>query len=342
MAQTRKRSSKASFNKTRKSSKKSALNKVEEKQVDSKIKSAIRKNNTLKYFNANSSDNGVAPKTSTVSNKNEVSVIGFSSTTEFSSTSPSAALKYGQQDIYPLYLSRPFPSTGGTTAANQQSMDGQNCLPKMAKSIFSIERVAYAVEDDDEGLLKQKASRSLPISYRIIKVAFKNVAGTTQTINPNIDLFRSVIGQEKGIDSDDFDRLDCKYAKINTDKYTKLMDIQGTISQNNIITPVIHPRTSGNATNAFAQKNGKSHMDLTVNFQLSSRKNGKMFYIDPNVVGSNAMKSPTSGGTRQMLFIHTWYDNGHNLLGGTGQGTAPDENDLQIKNRSMSAFIDTA
>ncbi len=339
MAQTRKRSSKASFNKTRKTSKKLALNKVEEKQVDSKIKTAIRKNNTLKYFNANSSDNGVFPKPSTVSNKTEVSVIGFSSTTEFSSTSPDSALKYGQQDIYPLYLSRPFANTGGTTETQQQSMDGQNCLPKMAKSIFSIERVAYNVGGDSSLTLLPKMARSLPISYRIIKVAFKNVAGTTQTINPNLDLFRSVIGQEKGIDSDDFDRLDCKYAKLNTDKYTKLMDIQGTLNQNNIITPSAFHNVN---TNIVSQKNGKSHMDLTVNFQLSSRKNGKMFYIDPNVVGAGAMKSPTSGGTRQMLFIHTWYDNGHNLLGGTDQPDAPDENDIQIKNRSMSAFIDTA
>ena len=316
------------------------LNKVENKQVDSKIKSAIRNNNTLKYFHANSSDNAQSPNVSSVSDKQEVSVIGYSSTTEFDNVSPATALKYGQQDLYPMYMTRPFGATATGLGESEQALDGQNVLPKVARAQFSIERVGYTVSPDGSVPTDLFAARSLPISYRIIKVDFKSVTGTTQTSNPNVDLFISTTGQEKGIDSNAFDRLDCKYARINTKKYTKLMDIQGTINQNNIFTPTSLP--SDMTTDIITGKNGKSFMDLVVNFQLSERKNGKLFYSKPNATGADKPNGSTSGSKRQMLFYHFWYDNGHLLLGGAGQPVAPVAADLQIKVRCESAFVDTA
>lgn len=335
MAQTRKNRP-TSARKTRKV----GLNKTEKKQVESKIKSAIRQNNTLKYFNANSSDNAQSPNVSSVSDKQEVSVIGYSSTTEFDNTSPGTALKYGQQDLYPLYMTRPFGNTATGVGLKNQALEGQHCLPKVARAQFSIERVAYEIGFESDTDTSPTVARSLPISYRIIKVDFKSVTGTSQTINPNLDLFISTTGQEKGIDSDAFDRLDCKYAKINTKKYTKLMDIQGTINQGNIITPTDF--ASASHSNIVTGKNGKSFFDLVVNYQLSERKNGKLFFQSPNATGAAAPNGSTSGSKRQMLLYHFWYDNGHNLLGGDGQPKAPTSEDIQIKVRAESAFVDTA
>lgn len=88
------------------------LNKMETKQVDNKIKTAIRKTNSLKYFNSQSNDNAVAPQTSNVANKQEISVIAFSSTTEYDSNN--VALKYGPQEYQPLYLARPFKANNAT------------------------------------------------------------------------------------------------------------------------------------------------------------------------------------------------------------------------------------
>jgi hypothetical protein len=308
--------------------------------VESKIKTAIRKNNTLKYFNANSSDNAQSPAVSSTSDKQEVSVIGYSSTTEFSNESPGTALKYGQQDLYPMYMTRPFGATATGVGESEQALDGQNVLPKVARAQFSIERVGYQVGFEAETSTASLMARSLPISYRIIKVDFKSTTGTAQTSNPNLDLFISTTGQEKGIDSNAFDRLDCKYARINSKKYTKIMDIQGTINQNNIITPTDF--ASASHSNIVTQKSGKSFMDLVVNFQLSERKNGKLFFIKPNATGADKPDGSTSGSKRQMLFYHFWYDNGHNLLGGDGQPEAPTSEDIQIKVRCESAFVDTA
>ena len=118
------------------------------------------------------------------------------------------------------------------------------------------------------------------------------------------------------------------------------MDIQGTINQNNIITPTDF--ASASHSNIVTQKSGKSFMDLVVNFQLSERKNGKLFYVKPNATGADKPDGSTSGSKRQMLFYHFWYDNGHNLLGGDGQPEAPTSEDIQIKVRCEAAFVDTA
>lgn len=321
----------------------SGLNKTEKKQVDSKIKSAIRKTNSLKYFNSQSSDNAVAPLPSTVSNKQEISVIAFSSTTEFDDAG--VALKYGPQEYQPLYLARPFKANNPNEALAEQALDGQFCLPKSAVTRFSIERVAYQIADRFGGTLPNPdplLARTLPISYRIIKIGIKAMKGTQNVINPNLDLFLDSFGQPTGIDQDDFDRLDCRYSPINTRKYVKLMDRYGTINQDNIVTPTLtlDPGVTWHNSDIITGKNGRSTVHMTVPFKLSARKNGKLFYNTPQQAGTEPT-SFNSGGAREILLIHTWFDNGHNLLGGEGQPQCPTADDLQIKTKSKSAFIDT-
>jgi len=174
----------------------------------------------------------------------------------------------------------------------------------------------------------------------MIKVGFKTQVGTAEVLNPNLDLFLDYrTGVPMGIDSSDFDRLQCRYGKINSKKYTKLSDTMFTINQNNIITPLIHPRTAGNSTDMFSQKNGSAIKHITVPFQLSQRKNGKLYYEDPN--GTSTLETFNSGGQRQLVLIHSWFENGHDLLGATDQPLAPTSEDLQIKHKCCSAFVDT-
>lgn len=316
------------------------LNKTEKKQTKKIAEAVVKKVNALKYFDSNSSDNAVHPEHSIVANKKEISVIAFSSGTEFDEDS--TALKYGPQDYVPLYLSRPFKDTNTDTALASQKVSSQYAIPKRATCSFSIERVAYQIADRFGGTAPTPdplLARTLPISYRIVKIGFKNTAGTQTVLDLNRDLFISSSGQPTGIDEDDFDRLDCRYSPINTKKYTKLMDMRGTINQNNIITPTVtlDPGVAWHNSDIITQKNGSSMKHITIPYMLSARKNGKLFYDDANAAGT---KTFTSGGRREITLMHFWYENGHTLLGGEGQPQAPDENDLQIKFKGTSAFVD--
>jgi hypothetical protein len=309
------------------------LNKVEKKQTKSIVESAIKKEHALKYFNSQSSDDAVAPQVSIVSNKDEVSVIGYSSTTEFDNAG--AAVKYGPQEYQPLYLARPFKESNTSEALKEQALNGQYCLPKIARTSFSIERVYMNAGEGSAAERLATRAHSLPISYRIIKVGFKAQIGTQVKVDPNLDLFVDTFGQPCGIDSDDFDRLDCRNHQINTKKYTKLMDMRGTIQQNNIVSPIY---LNNDFADTITQKSGRSMVHMTVPFQLSARKNGKLFYETPGQAGTGPATF-TSGGKRELLLIHTWFDNGHLLLGGDNP-KAPTAADLQIKSHSVSAFVD--
>lgn len=160
--------------------------------------------------------------------------------------------------------------------------------------------------------------------------------GTQNDIDPNLDLFLDSFGQPTGIDQNDFDRLDCRYSPINSRKYTKLMDSYGTINQDNIITP---QDFAGQLTDVVTGKNGRSNVHMTIPFKLSARKNGKLFYATPQQAGTEPT-SFNSGGQRELVLCHFWYDNGHLLLGGD-LPQAPTADDIQIKTKSKSAFIDT-
>ena len=314
----------------------SGLNKTEKKQTKKIVAAAIKKEHALKYFNSDGTTGARAPAVSSVGNVKEVSVIGYSSTTEFDNTG--SALKYGSQDLAPLYLSRPFKENATTEAHAEQALDGQYCLPKIARAAFSIERVRYSISNSQNSEVDANMARSLPISYRIIKVGFKAQIGTETTVNPNLDLFTDRYGQPTGIDQDGFHRLDCRNLNINTKKYVKIMDMRGTIQQNNLITP-FYNYDSTVWTDAVSQKSGKSMVNMTVPFQLSARKNGKLFYQTPQQAGAGP-NTFTSGGKRELLLFHFWYDNAHLLVGNEGQPTAPTTNDIQIKSHSTSAFVD--
>ena len=310
------------------------LNKTEKKQTKKIVAAAIKKEHALKYFNSDGTTAARSPTSSAVGNIKEVSVIGYSSTTQFDNGG--SAVKYGSQDLAPLLLSRPFKNNAATEQHAEQALDGQYCLPKIARTAFSIERVAYNVGHDTTSVLLPKAARTLPISYRIIKVGFKAQIGTETTVNPNLDLFIDRYGQPTGIDQDGFHRLDCRNLNVNTKKYVKLMDMKGTIQQNNIITPADFHNDN---TNVVTQKSGKSMVHMTVPFQLSARKNGKLFYQTPQQSGAGP-NTFTSGGKRELLLFHFYHDNGHLLVGGTDQDTAPTLHDIQIKSHSTSAFVD--
>ena len=261
------------------------LNKTEKKQTKQIVESAIKKEHTLKYFNSDNTETAAAPNTSTVGSAlKQVSVIGYSSTTEKDNTG--TTLKYGSQDIIPLYLSKPFREDQGDTVLRENAPNGNTVAPKVARAAFSIERVFNAVNyDASPSNPPDESAHNLPITFRVIKVAFKTQVGTAEVLDPNLDLMLDYrTGVPTGIDQSGFDRLQCRYGKLNTKKYTKLSDTMFTLNQDNIITPQFHTATAaGEAMPAqFFQKNGASTKHMVVPFQLSQRKNGKLYYEDPN------------------------------------------------------------
>lgn len=316
--------------------KRGGLNKTEKKQTKKIVDAAIKKEHVLKYFDSASNEDAVSPNTSSVSGtKQEVSVLAYSSTTEFDDEG--AEIKYGRQAYQPLYLSRPFKESNANASLEAQKLNGQYALPKTARTCFSIERVSYVVPSihNSQTNPANDLAHSLPISYRIIKFGFKASAGTQNDFDPNLDLFVNSFGQPFGIDSPNFTRLNCKYAPVNTKKYSKLMDIQGTLQQGLIATPnQVDPNYTSDIVTG---KSGRNNIHMAVNFKLSKRKGGKLFYKLPQAAGTT---TADSGGQREILAIHTWFDNGHDLLGGTGQPEAPTSADIQIKTKSTSAYVD--
>ena len=314
------------------------LNKTEKKQTKQIVDSAIKAEHVLKYFNSNSTGGSAAisPQITTVGNNKEVSVVAFSSTTEFDNTG--AAVKFGPQDYVPLNLAKPFKENNADESLNAQALNGQYVLPKRATTTFSIERVHYAVPYDDNFLPLTTAARSLPIYYRIIKVGIKAQQGNAIVINPNLDIMIDSNGQPYGPDSDNFNRLNMRMSPINTKKYTKIMEMTGTIAQNNIITPNRNDELD-KSTDQFYTKSGSGIKYMTVPFMLSARKGGKLFYDQPQQAGTGP-STFTSGGKRELLLCFFTYENGHSLLGAEGQPKAPVAADLQIKFKSTSAFVD--
>lgn len=318
---------------------KKGLNKVEKKQTKAIVKSAIKKEHVLKFFDvANYEGNEVyAPAVSDSVGDDvlkEVSVIGFSSTTNENNLGE--VQKYGQANFVPLYLTRPYKENNSDETLAPNALNGQYCLPKMAKCSFSIERVAYNVPHAGDVDLPDDVAFVLPITFRILQVEIKSLAGSQTTVNPNLDLFLDTRGNPTGINQDHFTRLDARYASINTKKYKKIREMNFTINQNNIMTPSRAGASSG--TRTFTQKNGKSYVHFTIPWQLSQRKGGRLFYESPQQAGN--VNTFTSGGKRQLLLVHSWYDNGHDILGSTGEPTAPSAEDIQIKFRPSSAFVD--
>ena len=74
---------------------KAGLNKTEKKETKKIVDAAIKKQHVLKYFNSSSTngDAAISPQITTVGNNKEVSVVAFSSTTEFDNQG--AAIKFG-------------------------------------------------------------------------------------------------------------------------------------------------------------------------------------------------------------------------------------------------------
>lgn len=317
------------------------LNKTEKKQTKKIVESAIKKEHVLKYFNSTSTGGSaaIAPQITTVGNNKEVSVVAFSSTTEFDNAG--AAINFGPQEYVPLHLSRPFKENDADESLNAQALNGQYILPKTARTTFSMERVRFEVPYDGNAPPSPVAARSLPIYYRIIKVGIKAQQGNAIVINPNHDIMVDSHGQPYGPDSDDFNRLNMRMSPINTKKYTKIMDMTGTLNQNNIITPQYQAGLPANQDNTsfYNQKNGQSVKHFTVPFQLSQRKNGKLFYDQPQQAGTGPATF-TSGGKRELILCFFTFENGHSLLGEEGQLRAPLLDDVQIKFKSTSAFVD--
>lgn len=335
------------------------LNKVEKVQTKKIAEAVVKKEHALKSFDIAISDQALAPRVSVnpLALK-QVSVIGYSSTVN--TTPDGSILKYGPQNLESLFLARPFQWVDKDDASfnsnlTPQSMNGQYVLPKVARTNFSIERVRYAVDDGSDlaaGELDPLSGFTLPICCRMIKFTFKNTAGTTVIQNPNVDLFLDQHSNPIGIDSsatadtNGFDRMDARYAKVNKKLYNVESDTQFTLQQNNILTP--NQVTSAKSSEIVTQKSGASFRHVTCPFQLSARKNSKLFYEGGK---QTLVDNPTSGIKRTIVAYHFWYENGHLLLGGTGQPLAPGSinedgeaghavPDIQIKYRNIAAFVD--
>lgn len=318
---------------------KRGLNKTEKKETKAIVKAAIKKEHTLKYFDVDSTFTAAVPAVSQQANAlKQISVLGYSSTTN--ENNAGVTQNYGSQAFVPLYLARPFKENNPSSELATNALNGQYILPKKALSRFSMERVSYTNAVSNGNLQDPDIAETLPIHYRIIKVEIKAQQGTMEVVDPNNDLFLDQHGQPIGIDQPNFDRLVIKFAPINTKKYKKVSDIQGTINQNNIITPMRDSvATAQNVyTDVVTQKNGASEKYFTIPFQLSNRKGGKLFYQDPQQ--SSAVQTFTSGGKRQLVLMHFWFGCGHNLLGGTNQPKAPSGNSIQIKHKAEAAFVD--
>lgn len=332
---------------------KKGLNKTQKKESTAIAKRAVNAVHKIKYFNVERQDAPNAPRVSASANAlKQVSVIGYSSTIEKNAAGQN--LSYGGQTLIPLKLTRRFVDDGTNTnpapttdPLHQMCSNAAYIVPKSARTVFSIERVRYLVEQNNTTASDKLLAFTLPICCRVVTIEFRNVSGTNTDQKPELDLFLDQTGIPTGIDDGKFDRLDARLAPINTKLYKKISDRQFTINQNNIITPIAEA-SAVNFSDMVTEKGGSSFKHIAQNYQISARKGGKLYFE------MHDHQTPTSGQKRQLTLFHFWYQNGHLLVGSPLQPLAPGSiagadteavpthvnPDIQIKHRSVATFMD--
>jgi len=335
------------------------LNSKEKSEVKKIAKASVQATAEHKYMNTLQTFN-TAPHISKSGAR--VSVLGFTNTVnKIGAGDSEQILNYGQSNpesvplptyapMQELKMLRPFTDNTGDAQTDNYALEGRECMPRSAKCKWRLSRnissqvagFSQTAWDGNTGIPPNLAT-NLPIICRMIRVSPK-LTQTNQVCNPEDDLFLSEFNNQTGINNSAFDDLELLTYRINRRRYTVIEDkffrIQNglTIQYTRAIksssgagvssTAVLQPMISN--CNANCEK------VLTTYHQLTSKKNTKVFYDQPESFG---LENPSSGMRREYILYHFMYAGAESYL--DNEVTAPKApQDLRISAVPLVKFTD--
>lgn len=341
---------KRKFTRRRARPKAKSVAKIAKQVVDKTLAKRVE----LKYMNTQEIRGQEPYYPTNVENKN-FSCVGFSSNTNINTVGGSMQYPAGH-DLTELRMTQPFHSGSSPSELRKYAIEGREVSPRVARTKFVITRDVSEMQaaitsrsghTDNrlppfEQVMPGRVALGCPVRCRMIQVVPIMASGTNKTPQPEEDLFLDTYGTAMGVDSGGIDNYDILTCPVNTRRYSVEKDTQFTINNpfninwvpvhqgdppgsNNDLLTAYQPQLANNSR--YAQKT------ITCNYQLSARKNGKMFYDDPNTA-----LNATSGHRRTYTFFHFVYVGGDEFTGTDYEIHAP--KDLRIDTYSVSKFSD--
>jgi hypothetical protein len=289
---------------------------------------------------------------------NKFSCVGFSST---NNTQPDGgAYQYPSgHNIYQLQALKPFHTNALDPILRSYSIEGRQCNPLSAKTIFNLQRDpavnlnvltqpsnAHTLLPPDSQTQPLTVAQNCPVICRVIRVTPKLASGINTEPDPAEDLFINRYGTEIGVNSSAMDEFDVFMYGINTRRYKKISDFKFklnnpyNISWQAVQTPDDHTGDGRDAhMNFMAQVMPNSSLgvskDITVYDQLAKKKGGAVYYKD---VGDPLVNNATSGHQRIYTFFHFMYQGADTVTGQNWNVKAPI--DVIINSNTLSRFTD--
>nr|AGA18350.1 hypothetical protein [uncultured marine virus] len=262
-------------------------------------------------------------------------------------------VEYGGHDVQPMHMLRPFKDTNASGELASNSINGQHVLPWKPQLQFIIERNHADINGGSSfdgnspytGTPNSQTYRLLPIRCRIIRVTPKMAMGTSTKITPELDLFLNQYGVEQGVGQQSGDllsRIDLEYAAVNTRKWTVLNDNKFTLKSPPVVSKytLATPNTGGgmNLMDQPTASDAEACKYLLYDVQLSQKKNGAVYFNDPNGATGVSATNASAMQRREYVFMHFWFSSSDHLDHVNAQ---PDDLDMNIRARAVSTFKDS-
>lgn len=304
-----------------------------------------------KYF-ATEEDKKYPPIVPNGTATKKCSVLAFSTTNEYLDDL-ATKVTYGGHDVKPMHMLRPFKDSNASGYLAQQAINGNYVLPWKPQLQFVIERNSVDISGGSSfdgnspytGSVNSQTYRLLPIRCRIIRATPKMHMGTTTKLEPEKDLFLNQYGEKQGVGQQSGDllsRIDLEYAAINTRKWTVLNDTKFTLKSPPVVSKytLATPNTGGgmNLMDMPTASDAEACKYLLYDVQLAQKKNGPVYFEDPNNATGVEATNAQAMQRREYVFMHFWFSSSDHLDHVDAQ---PDDLDMNIRARAVSMFKDS-
>lgn len=309
---------------------------IARKEAESVIKVKAEK----KYMDSNNALGGLSPTRPT--GNDYLSCIGFSTTTN--EDPDGAVMAYGGQQVKEMECLKPFQSNNADQDLQLFTPIGKRLQPVSCKSRWRINRTFARIDPTLQATPDEfpvSLAENCPVICRMIRVQPRIEAGTETEISPADDLFQDTYGRAIGVDNADFTEAEMLAYRVNKRKYKVIED------KNFILRPplTLQYQAVGRSANGgtatvytpfVSNTNGNCEKYMITYDQLTSKKNGSVFYTDPSIAGTN---TATTGHKRSYYFFHFAYQ-GADAITGSEAGRAKGPVDIVLDLVNTTKFID--
>ena len=322
------------------------LNKKQKAEATALAKQAVKTMAEAKYMN-NNDENLQIQIPHLITNNKLISCIGYSTTVNAQPDGGSFQYPNGY-DIKEMMCLRPFFDTTTYEDLRQYAPDGKEIRPISCRTRWRLDRdftkitAQFRNVDAGDDPAPADTGLAMPILCRMIRVN-PILTSTSTECNPAEDLFLNSYGQANGVDGvnasgeSTFREEELLFSRVNTRRYKVIQDKKFVLQPGAVVNWTgAANQTSGRAGIANVTPSYKKcEKYLNTSHMLTSRKNGKCFYEDPN---ESTTTNATTGNKREYCFFH-FMRQGSTLL--TGEGSAIDAPlDINISTTNVTKFID--